>query len=199
MAMLEVEVGMILQNLPPAASSMRSDLTRLRGRVHDLSDEVRRISHRLHPAVLDHLGLASALNSLCTEFRTCHNLDVLFACEGPFEKLAFQTAVCLYRVSQEALCNAAKHSNAGEVTLNVILAEGEVRLSITDDGCGFDVLQQKLNGGLGLTSMEERVRAAGGDFFINSQFGTGTRIEVVIPAQEAWQWKILSETLLPVK
>jgi signal transduction histidine kinase len=199
MAMLEVEVGMMLQNLPPAASSMRSDLTRLRGRVQGLSDEVRRISHRLHPAVLDHLGLVSALKSLCSEFRAGHNMDVLFASQGAVEKISFHIAVCLYRISQEALCNAAKHANATEVVLSVTSAEGKVRLSITDDGCGFDVLQRKQDAGLGLISMYERARAAGGHCSINSQCGLGTRIEVVIPTQEAWQWKILSETLLPVK
>jgi signal transduction histidine kinase len=199
MAMLEVEVGILLKQLPPAADAMRPQLSRLRLRVQRLSDDVRRISHQLHPAILDQLGLVAALNGLCAEFRAYHNIDVSFACDAPIEKLSFPVSVCLYRIAQEALCNAAKHANATEVVVSLTLADGEVTLSISDDGRGFDSLQPKYNSGLGLISMQERACVAGGRFFIDSHIGAGTRIKVTVPAQEAWQWKLLSETLLPVK
>lgn len=199
MAMLEVEVGILLKQLPPAADAMRPQLNRLRLRVQRLSDDVRRISHKLHPAILDQLGLVSALNSLCAEVRACHNIDVLFVCEAPIEKLSFPVSVCLYRIAQEALCNAAKHANATEVVVSLALVDGEARLSISDDGRGFDVLQPKFNSGLGLVSMQERARVAGGRFAIDSRLGAGTRVHITVPAQEAWQWKLLSETLSPVK
>ena len=199
MAMLEVEVGMVLKQLPPAADAVRPQLTKLRLRVQRLSDDVRRISHQLHPAVLDQLGLVSALNSLCAEVRAYHNIAVLFVCEAPIEKLSFPISVCLYRIAQEALCNAAKHSNPTEVVVSLSLVDGEARLSINDDGRGFDPSQSKFNSGLGLISMQERARVAGGHISIDSRVGAGTRIQVVVPAQEAWQWKILSETLSPVK
>jgi len=199
MAMLEVEVGILLKQLPPAADAMRPQLNRLRLKVRRLSDDVRRISHQLHPAVLDQLGLVSALNSLCSEFRACHNLDVVFVCDAPIEKISFHVSVCLYRIAQEALCNAGKHANATEVVVSLRLKEGEVKLSIADDGRGFDAVQPKFNSGLGLISMQERARVAGGHFSIDSRLGAGTRIQITVPAQEAWQWKLLSETITPVK
>src|SRR4030095_4001717 len=76
MAMLEVEGGILLKHFPPAADAMRPQLSRLRLRVQRLSDDVRRISHQLHPAVLDQLGLVKALHGLCAEFRAYHNIDV---------------------------------------------------------------------------------------------------------------------------
>jgi two-component system CheB/CheR fusion protein len=178
---------------------MRPQLNQLRLRVRRLSDDVRRISHQLHPAVLDQLGLVSALNSLCGEFRACHNLDVLFMCEAPIEKIPFHVSVCLYRIAQEALCNVAKHANATEVVVGLSLDDGELKLSVADDGRGFDSVQPKYNSGLGLISMQERARVAGGHLSINSRLGTGTRIQITVPAQEAWQWKLLSETTIPVK
>jgi signal transduction histidine kinase len=194
MAMLGIEVGMILEQLPKNASSMRPHLNKLRVRVQHLSDEVRRISHQLHPAVLDHLGLVSALNSLCSEFRSYRNLNVLFVCDGAIEKLSFPVSVCLYRITQEALCNAAKHANASEVVVSLILEDKEIKLAISDDGDGFDMTQPRQAPGLGLISMEERARVAGGHFFIDSETGAGTRIEVVVPTQEAWQWNSLKTT-----
>lgn len=199
MAMLGVEVGLILNHLPPSAKSMRPHLNRLRVRVERLSDEIRQISHRLHPAVLEHLGLVQALSSHCAEFRLARHLDVLFVCDGPIEKVPFHVAVCLYRIVQEALCNAAKHADASEIVVTLALVNGELKLSVADDGRGFDVVQPRKNSGLGLISMEERARLAGGRFSIDSHLGAGTRIEVVVPVQEAWQWKLLSETRPPDK
>lgn len=197
MAMLEVELGMILKHLPASANSVRPDLNRLRVRVQGLSDEVRQISHRLHPAVLDHSELVPALKTLCSEFRACRNMRVLFLCDGPIEKIPFHVAAGLYRIAQEAISNAIKHATATEVVVGLMLANGEIKLSITDDGRGFDVVNPKNNTGLGLVSMEERARIAGGRFSIDSQIDAGTRVEVAVPAPEAWQWKVLSsETVI---
>lgn len=199
MAMLEVELGMILKQLPRSASSVRPDLNRLRVRVQGLSDEVRQISHRLHPAVLDHSHLVPALKNLCKEFRVYHRIPILFVCDGKIEKVPFNTSVCLYRVTQETLCNIVKHAQATEVVVSLTLENGELKLSITDDGRGFDVVNPKHGAGLGLISMEERARLVGGRFSIDSQLGSGTRVEVVVPAKEAWQWKVFSETPTTVR
>ena len=199
MAMLEVELGMILKQLPRSADSVRPDLNRLRVRVQGLSDEVRQISHRLHPAVLDHSNLVPALKSLCKEFRVYHRLPILFVCDGKIEKVPFNASVCLYRIAQETLGNIVKHAQATEVVVSLILTEGELKLTITDDGRGFDVVNPRQGTGLGLISMEERARLAGGRFSIDSQLGSGTRVEVVVPAKEAWQWKVFSETPTTVR
>ena len=191
-AMLQVELGMILRQIPPSASSVRTDIKRLRVRVQDLSDEVRQVSHRLHPAVLDHLSLVPALKSLCSEFHAYRNLDVVFLCDGPIGEIPFNVAVSLYRIAQEALSNTVKHANATEVAVSLNLSNGEVVLSITDDGDGFDTVNAKHNPGLGVISMKERARIAGGRFSIESRLGAGTRVEIIVPVQKTRQEKALS-------
>ena len=194
LAMLGVEVGIALNQLPASAKSVRQQLQRILLRVEQMTEEVREISHRLHPALLEHLGLVSALRSYCSEFEHYRRMDVLFVCEGSADQIHFQIALCLYRIVQEALCNAAKHSSAREVVVSLFLANGEIKLSIADDGCGFDVIRPRRNSGLGLISMEERARIVGGRFTIDSHIGAGTRVEVVVPAKEASKWELLSET-----
>ena len=191
-AMLQVELGMILRQIPPSASSVRTDIKRLRVRVQDLSDEVRQVSHRLHPAVLDHLSLVPALKSLCSEFHAYRSLDVVFLCDGPIREIPFNVAVSLYRIAQEALSNTVKHANATEVAVSLTLSNREVVLSITDDGDGFDTVNAKHNPGLGVISMQERARIAGGRFSIESRLGAGTRVEIIVPVQETRQEKALS-------
>ena len=193
LAMLGVEVGIALNQLPASAKPVRQQLKRVLLRVEQLTEEVREISHRLHPALLEHLGLVSALRSYCSEFEEYRHLDVLFVCEGSADQIPFQIAVCLYRIVQEALCNAAKHASAREVVVSLYLSNGEIKVSIADDGRGFDVIQPRQNSGLGLISMEERARIVGGRFSIDSHMGAGTRIEVVVPAEEASKWELLSE------
>ena len=199
LAMLGVEVGIVLNRLPPSSHALRGQLNKIRSRVEQLSEEVRQISHRLHPAVLEHLGLVSALRSYCSEFEEYRHVDVLFVCEGSIAHIPNEVAVCLYRIVQEALCNAAKHANANEIVVDLTLNDSEISLSITDDGRGFDVIQPGHNAGLGILSMEERARMVGGRFSIDSHIGSGTRIEVVVPGKEASKWKLLSEIKSPAK
>jgi signal transduction histidine kinase len=199
LAMLGVEVSIALDQLPATARSARRQLHQIGIRVEQLSEEVRQISHRLHPALLEHLGLVSALRSFCAEFEESRHIDVLLVCEGSADQVPFPMAACLYRIVQEALFNVAKHANAKEVTITLALNEREIRLSIADDGRGFDVIQPGHHSGLGLISMEERTRIVGGRFSIDSHIGAGTRIEIVVPAKEASKWEHLSETRSQVR
>ena len=194
LAMLGVEVSIALEQIPPSARSARRQLHQIGVRVEQLSEEVRQISHRLHPALLEHLGLVSALRSFCSEFEESRHIDVQFTCEGSAGQIPFPIAACLYRIVQEALSNAAKHANPKEVIVALALNENEIMLSIADNGCGFDVIQPGRHSGLGLVSMEERAQIVGGRFSIDSHIGAGTKIEIVVPAKEASKWELLSET-----
>src|SRR5262249_889205 len=98
-----------------------------------------------------------------------------------FDRIPFQVAVSLYRIVQEALCNVAKHAQAKEVVVTLSKSNGDIKLSVEDDGCGFDVIKPNQNSGLGLISIEERTRLIGGRLSIDRQMGSGTRIEVVVP------------------
>jgi signal transduction histidine kinase len=181
LAMLRVEVGIVLSRVPSSARFVRRQLSKIRDRVQELSEEVRRISHRLHPAVLEHLGLISALRSCCSEFSEYQHIHALFVHEGPDEPVPFEVAVCLYRIVQEALRNVAKHAKASTVLVSLHSSNKEMKLCISDDGQGFDVPEAKKVSGLGLVSMEERARIVGGNFSIDSQPGNGTRIEIIVP------------------
>ncbi len=182
LAKLGVEVGIALIRTPPSSTLMRRLLQRIRIGVEELSNEIRQISHRLHPAVLEHLGLATALRRYCSEFEEYRNINVIFVCEGSFDRTPYQVSLSLYRIVQEALSNAAKHASAQEVFVTLSRNASDIKLSIEDDGCGFDVIKPNQNSGLGLISIEERTRLIGGRLSIDSQIGSGTRIEVVVPA-----------------
>jgi len=182
LAKLGVEVGIALIRTPSSSTLMRRLLQRIRLGVEELSGEIRQISHRLHPAVLEHFGLPTALRRYCSEFEEYRNINVIFVCQDSFDRISYQIAVSLYRIVQEALCNVAKHANAQEVFVTLSRSASDIKLSIEDDGCGFDVIKPKQNSVLGLISIEERTRLIGGRLSIDSQIGSGTRIEVVVPA-----------------
>lgn len=183
LAMLNVELGTVLSRVPVSARVARRQLRQVRNRVQQLSEEVRRISHRLHPAVLDLLGLTSALRSYCSEFSEYHHVRVSFADEGPDDSLHVETAACLYRIAQEALQNVARYAKATTVWVRLHRGPQKTLLSIVDDGQGFDIAQVRKKAGLGLISMEERARIAGGKASVESRPGAGTRVEVILPSR----------------
>ncbi|WP_018605246.1 cache domain-containing protein [Uliginosibacterium gangwonense] len=151
-------------------------------RINEVLREVRRISHGLRPTALDDLGLVAALSQMLEEFELRSHLQVrLKAEDNPSMPEAVATA--LFRVVQEALNNIERHSGATEVTVTLMNRQQALRLSITDNGMGFDptdILEQPRSG-LGLSSMRERIETLGGLLTIRSGTG-GTSIEIVLPA-----------------
>jgi signal transduction histidine kinase len=156
----------------------------VRSLVHQLetlSEDVRRLSHRLHPATLERLGLVAALEAHATELEKGEDLRVRLTVQDGGEPLPTDIACCLYRVAQEALRNAARHSGAETARLTLTWEDGEVRLVVADSGVGFEPARRRNGAGLGLASMEERARLLGGRLEIRSTPGTGTEIEAVLP------------------
>jgi PAS domain S-box-containing protein len=140
-----------------------------------------RIQHNLRPSALDHLGIAAALRSLCREFENAHE-GIHTACSLGIEEMDVpeELKIILYRISQEALTNVAKHSKAENVSLSLTNHKGNVHLVVQDDGRGFDVKEalgsDKLPGGIGLDSMKERCELSGGTFSIDSKKGEGVTV-----------------------
>jgi tetratricopeptide (TPR) repeat protein len=158
-----------------------SALDALGGRLVGLGEDLHGLSHDLHPAVLERLGLAEALRDHCAEIERRHGLPVrlsLRGAEGPF---APEVALGLYRIAQEALANAVRQARAKTARVALRVAVGAVRLTVADDGAGFDPEAARLAGGLGLASVEERARLLGGRCRIASAPGAGTAIEVSVP------------------
>ena len=161
---------------------IRDQLFKLRDRAERFSNDLRHMTHQLHPAALEHLGLVSALRGHCTEFNRHEGMRVWFHVSGEVRSTNPEVAVCLYRIAQEAVSNAAKHSHAKEVWVEIRQLRDAIRLSIVDKGIGFDLGTFKAGRGLGLVSMRERVELISGSLTIKSAPGEGTCVEVRVPA-----------------
>jgi signal transduction histidine kinase len=148
-------------------------------RAEDIGASVRELSHRLHPATLRVMGLVDAVNGLKKEL--LHpGVTITFTHEGVPPTLPPDLTLCLFRVVQEALQNASKHSQARNVSVDLTGTSDGIALTIVDDGVGFDV-DAAWRRGLGLISVRERVEAIGGTFGLRSSPGAGTRLKVSVP------------------
>jgi signal transduction histidine kinase len=179
LAALTFEVGELLSEPLPEAS--RSRLQELQGRLTKLSAAARHLAYQLHPSTLDDLGLVASLRDLCEELSRRNGLVVKFTQRQVPDRLPIEVMACLYRIAQEGLRNAAKHSGAKHVIVTLRSNRKKLVLSIRDDGTGFDLQSAKGRGGLGLANMEERVRLVSGKMSIRSEPARGSEITVEVP------------------
>jgi signal transduction histidine kinase len=154
----------------------------LRQGANDVTDDVHRLSHRLHSSTLDYLGLVPALQKLVTEFSERQGITVDFAHTSLPAPLPSDVALCLFRITEESLSNVAKHSHAKSARVEVSGSSEGIRLTVEDDGAGFDMTRPESRAGLGFVSMQERLRALRGTVQINSAPSRGTVIDVRVPA-----------------
>jgi signal transduction histidine kinase len=163
--------------------SLRADCLHL---VDDSIANVRELSQLLRPVILDDFGLDAGLRWLAERFaqRTRIRVDVETECRGRF---ADETETHLYRIAQEALTNVARHSKAGNVRIRLVEAEGNIRLSIVDDGVGLGPDPGAVPGrpSLGMVGMRARARQCGGELTVEPAESTGLRVEAVVPAMPA--------------
>jgi PAS domain S-box-containing protein len=183
LASLAITIGYLKRHLPEPADFINHQLTDLEERIFSLSNDIRQLSHELHPAVLEHIGLQMALESYCAEFSGREGIRVALDIEEGISEIHPRIALCLYRIAQEALRNVAKHSGATSAHVRLSTANGGIRLIISDQGVGYDYSQARAKGGLGLISMEERVRLLGGSFHVTTRPQKGTEVRVQIPNQ----------------
>ena len=160
---------------------VQAELDHLQTRLIALCEDVRRISHNLHPSLLEHTGLSTALGVLCSSVRRANGPAIVLRVRSPTDDLPADVALCLYRAAQEGLSNAIRHANASSIEMEVQLSGGEAELSITDDGIGLRPGAQDRPRGLGLLSLEERTKFLGGRFDLTTEPGPGIRLRVRIP------------------
>lgn len=167
----------------PTEIDLGNDVSSLQQRAATLAENVRRLSHDLHPSVLEHAGLVAALGGYCADIQRQRSVELTFSAEaGDFESTDPETALCLYRVAQEALRNVVSHAGARRAEVRLIRTAHGSELSIVDDGKGFDIVRARTSGaGLGLVSINERVRLVGGSVTIVTELNKGTRVHVGIP------------------
>ena len=148
--------------------------------VMKLATDVQALSHRLHPARLEYSGIVAAAAALCQEVSNQRVLEITFNAESVPEGVSRQVAVCLYRVLQEALQNAIKHSGVRKIDVTLRGSGDEIELVVRDLGAGFEVSSTQ-GRGLGLISMKERVRAIRGRLDVLSKPQHGTTILARVP------------------
>jgi PAS domain S-box-containing protein len=166
----------------PGDETLPEDVSSLQQRTIELAEDVRLLSHALHPSVLVHAGLVAALAGHCTEVQRLQTLAVTFTAEGDFESTDEETALCLYRIAQEALRNVVAHAEASQADVRLRRTGAMTELTIADDGKGFDVVTTRESSiGMGLVSIHERVRLAGGSVNITTELNKGTQLRVQIP------------------
>jgi two-component system sensor histidine kinase DegS len=163
--------------------ALREGIGRIREGIGQTLHELRRLTYDLRPTALDDLGLTAALGGLASDFAERSGVLVESNLATPEARLPPPVEIVLYRVAQEALSNVAKHAHAEHVRLRLALADGLVRLTIADDGRGFETgnRQSSRESGLGLLGMEERVQALHGRLEIRSAAGEGTTVSVELP------------------
>jgi PAS domain S-box-containing protein len=180
-ALLRLNLDGLKQELPDSATATREGIEEVSEAVSKLASDVQVLSHRLHSSKLEYLGLESAASGFCREISQKQGVEIAFRAKDITKKLPQEVALCLFRVLQEALQNAVKHSGTRQFEVSLEGEWNEIRLTVHDSGVGFD-LEEALKGhGLGLTSMKERMKLVSGQLSVDSQPNLGTTVRASVP------------------
>jgi len=182
LALLAIDAGRGERNLPSAAGgtamrAMRESLIRL-------SEDVHALAYRLHPSILEDLGLIEALKTECERFGRVASIPVDLKAQEVPDPLPHAVALCLYRIAQEALRNVGRHARASAVQVSLRRLDGGVQLAVRDNGAGFDPAQQRDRPSLGHASMRQRVYQLNGELEVESAPGHGTTVLAWVPLKE---------------
>jgi signal transduction histidine kinase/ABC-type uncharacterized transport system substrate-binding protein len=183
LAALRLQLSFLGRNLPASMHATREGLTVANEHIAKLLNDIQAMSHRLYSPSLMHVGLAQAAEALCREFSAAQHIDIEFYSENVSKDLPEEIRLCLFRVLQEALQNMSKHSGAGRGQVSLIEGPDRIEMIVSDEGTGFQAKRPSAGGGLGLPSMEQRLKLVNGQVFIDSEPGRGTVIQARIPLQ----------------
>jgi PAS domain S-box-containing protein len=178
---VELEEGDELAGDPTTA--VHDHIQQALQRLSDLARDVQTLSHRLHSSKLEYLGLVSAAKSFCGELSEQRSVRIEFKHSNIPASVPKEISLCLFRVLQEALQNAIKHSGSQDFAVEASGTPDGIRLAVTDSGIGFDYRNAMKGRGLGLVSMRERLRLVNGELSIQSRSGHGTTVIALVPLQ----------------
>ena len=180
-ATLGLTISRLKRRFPGDSEQFVAELDYLGSQVKELTTQVRELSHQLHPEVLEHLGLIAALESHFVELDHLESMRIRFSATVNTDPIPPDVAVCLYRVTLEALRNVSLHSGATSADVALKEADGFLVLEVLDHGRGFDIEKVRHGSGLGLASSEERIRLLSGSLEIQSDPNIGTSLKARVP------------------
>jgi PAS domain S-box-containing protein len=180
-AMLAIELQQLKLPISGESSGRNDRIDAIWRKTHALSLNVQRLSHRLHSAKLDHLGIVAALRGLCKEISEQSGIEIEFQFRQVPAVMGSDVSLSIFRVAQESLHNITKHAHAQKVRVELVGAEESLVMRVSDDGVGFDPDASEHKAGLGMISMRERIRSVGGAISFFSGPSLGTKVETIIP------------------
>ena len=183
LAVLALGLENASEALSDSSQATKQQMLELLTSASELGADLHTVSHRLHPSMLNTLGLAAGLRALCQEFSSGHRVEIVFSSEDIPRAVPPNVALCLFRIVQEGLQNMRKYSGVSQGHVNLRKKGDRLFLSVSDEGRGFDAKAMRNSAGLGIRSMGERARLVGGQFEIHSEPGKGTKIDVCVPLQ----------------
>jgi signal transduction histidine kinase len=181
LAFVTMDLGRLENTKTESVTHILGAIAEVKTQVSEISRDIAALAHDLHSHVLDSRGLVSASDEFCREVSARRNVSVKFRSESMPAHVPDTTSLALFRVLQEALQNAAKHSGATAFEVTLVGFPRSIELCVKDDGQGFDPKEALKGRGLGLTGMEERVKLLGGDFSIHTRPSGGTIIRARVP------------------
>jgi len=179
-ALLAVELQQLTED-PLNPPEVRGRIAELQKQTTKIADDIQFLSHELHSSKLQYLGIAGAMRGFCREFGEQQKVEIDFQTHDVPGPLSADISLCFFRVLQEALHNSAKHSGVRHFEVRLWGTSDEIDLTVKDSGVGFDREAAKTSRGLGLISMEERLKLLNGTLSIESQPNTGTTIYARVP------------------
>jgi len=181
LAVLAIDAGKLEQQAEATEGRDVNGLRKIKERLMELSESVHTLSRQLHPAIVEDLGIAIALRSLCEELEQNEGVLIDYDADGVPADVSNDHAICIYRVAQEAFRNIVKHSRATQIQVHLHSKKGALQFQVRDNGIGFNINGAENRIGLGLQSIEERVFLVGGRVRMKTRPGDGTTISVSIP------------------
>jgi len=181
LALLAVNLDVLNRELPPSAHEARLQVSDIKHQIDELGMDVQALSHRLHSSKLEYLGLSAAAGAYCREFSERKGVHIDFHSENIPRSLPEEISLCLFRVLQEALQNAAKHSGSSNYQVSINFDSNELHLTVSDSGSGFNMEDALKALGLGITSMRERLKIVQGELQIDSREDHGTVVSAKVP------------------
>jgi PAS domain S-box-containing protein len=185
LALLAVSLDSVIRKVPFSAGDARLLIDDAKQQIRNLGHDVQALSHRLHSSKLEYLGLASAAAAFCREVSERQGVEIDFQCDTIPKHLNQEISLCLFRVLQEAVQNATKHSGSRRFQALLKCSSEEIILTVSDWGIGFDPGEVNKGHGLGITSMRERLKLVGGELSIESQNLLGTTVRACVPLNPA--------------